>query len=146
MAKTIEELKQMIDSVIVENGKGQITGQGLNLVLNEMSDALSEMGGGGGAYQIYIPSTGELTEEQIAFNAQQFAVLEPKLQNKEFVQVGASAGAEMLGMGFMCAVIPQVIYGDLMGTGSNSIVLIMDSSSMSSAFILNSDGTISSMS
>lgn len=52
MAKTIEELKQMIDSVIVENGKGQITGQGLNLVLNEMSDALSEMGGGGGVYNL----------------------------------------------------------------------------------------------
>lgn len=144
MAKTIEELKQMIDSVIVENGKGQITGQGLNLVLNEMSDALSEMGGGGGAYQVYIPTTGELTEEQIAFNAQQFAVLEPKLQNKEFIQVGA--GAEMLGMGFICMTIPQLIYGDLMGTGSNSIALIMNSDSMSSAFILNSDGTISGLS
>lgn len=145
MAKTIEELKQMIDSVIVENGKGQITGQGLNLVLNEMSDALSEMGGGGGgAYQIHIPTTGgELTEEQIAFNAQQFAVLEPKLQNKEFVQVGA--GVKVLGTGFMCVVIPQVMYGDLMGTGINAIFLTMNEQSTSDMFILNSDGTITTM-
>lgn len=140
MAKTIEELKQMIDSVIVENGKGQITGQGLNLVLNEMSDALSEMGGGGGAYQVYIPTTGELTAEQIAFNAQQFAVLEPKLQNKEFVQVGAAFDVQ--GMGFMCAVISQVMYGDLMGTGSNAIALMIGSSTTDGMVILNSDGTI----
>lgn len=142
MAKTIEELKQMIDSVIVENGKGQITGQGLNLVLNEMSDALSEMGGGSGAYLVYIPSTTEITPEQIAFNAQQFAVLEPKLQNKEFVQVGV--GTEEPSFGFMCATIPQVAYGDLMGTGSNAILLMMSMSS-SGIFILNSDGTITTM-
>lgn len=143
MAKTIEELKQMIDSVIVENGKGQITGQGLNLVLNEMSDALSEMGGGGGgAYQVHIPTSGELTPEQIAFNAQQFAVLEPKLQNKEFVQVGVAA--EEPGFGFMCVTIPQVAYGDLMGTGSNAILLVM-SMPTSGMFILNSDGTITSL-
>lgn len=135
MAKTIEELKQMIDSVIVENGKGQITGQALNLVLNEMSDALSEMGGGG-AYQVHISTTGELTPEQIAFNAQQFAVLEPKLQNKEFVQIGFIG--EQSNIGFVCVIVPQLIYGDLMGTGSNAIILMMEGT----AFMFNSDGTI----
>lgn len=140
MAKTIEELKQMIDSVIVENGKGQITGQGLNLVLNEMSDALSEMGGGGGVYQIHIPTTGELTAEQIAFNAQQYAILEPKLQNKEFVQLGVAANVN--GMDFMCMSVPQVMYGDLMGTGTNNIIFMISEGSSSVPFILNSDGTI----
>lgn len=139
MAKTIEELKQMIDSVIVENGKGQITGQGLNLVLNEMSDALSEMGGGGGAYQVYVPTTGELTAEQIAFNAQQFAVLEPKLQNKEIIQVGACVDHSSM---IVCTIIPQIMYGDLMGTGSNAIALKIGSSTTDGILILNSDGTI----
>lgn len=139
MAKTIEELKEMIDSVIVENGRGQITGQGLNLVLNEMSDALSEMGGG--VYLVHVPMTEdeELSEEQIAFNAQQFAILEPKLQNKEFVQIGFAK--DVPSMGFMCAVCPQVLYGDFMETGSNSIVFAMDSIEYD-VFIFNSDGTI----
>lgn len=140
MGKTIEELKQMIDSVIVENGKSQITGQGLNLVLNEMSDALSQMGGGGsGAYQVYAPTLTELTPKQIAFNAQQFAVLEPKLQNKEFVQIGIVS--EIMGMTmFMTA--PQIAYGDLMSTGSNVIAIMTGGND---GVILNSDGTITTM-
>ena len=137
MAKTLEELKEMIDSVIVENDKGQITGQGLNLVLNEMSDALSEMGGGGGEiYQINIPVNEELTEEQLAFNAKQFAILESKLQNREFVQIGITG--YIPSYGFMCASVLQVVYGDLLGTGTNSIMIVIEEG----AVMLNPDGTI----
>lgn len=52
MGKTVEELKEMIDSVITTNGNGQITGLGLNLVLKEMSDSLSKIGSG--FYYIYL--------------------------------------------------------------------------------------------
>ena len=41
MEDKLLELKNMINNVIVTNGKGQITGQDLNEVLNEMSDVLS---------------------------------------------------------------------------------------------------------
>ena len=143
MGKSLQELKEMIDSVIMENGKGQITAQALNLVLNEMSEALSEMGGsggGGGGHQIYIPMIDELTAEQIAFNAQQFAVLESKLQNKEFVQIGTVA--DNPNGGIMCVTINQIMYGDLLGTGSN-IIALMVGSDMSEIIIFNSDGTIS---
>ena len=44
MGKTVEELKEMINNTITTNGRGQITGQGLNQVLNEMSDSLSKIG------------------------------------------------------------------------------------------------------
>lgn len=84
MGKSLQELKEMIDSVIVENGKGQITAQALNLVLNEMSEALSEMGGSGGgggaeAYYIYTSEnineeTGDMfiSEEERQHNAEQY--------------------------------------------------------------------------
>lgn len=45
MAKTIEELRESINNTINQNGTGQITGQGLNVLLNEMADVLSTMGG-----------------------------------------------------------------------------------------------------
>lgn len=45
MAKTIEELKESINNTINQNGTSQITGQGLNILLNEMADVLSTMGG-----------------------------------------------------------------------------------------------------
>ena len=41
MEDKLLELKNMINNVIVSSGKGQITGQGLNIVLNEMVDVLS---------------------------------------------------------------------------------------------------------
>jgi hypothetical protein len=84
MGKSLQELKEMIDSVIVENGKGQITAQSLNLVLNEMSEAFSEIGGSGGgggaeAYYIYTSEnineeTGDMliSEEERNHNAEQY--------------------------------------------------------------------------
>jgi hypothetical protein len=141
MAKTIEELKEMIDSVIVENGKGQITGQGLNLVLNEMSDSLSEMGGGG-VYLVHVPlSNVELTEEQIAFNAQQFVALESKLQNGEVVQVGAF---ESLKNQVFMMFFSGVLFTDIMGTGNNQILLALsgDIDSSATCFILLPDGSV----
>jgi hypothetical protein len=57
---TKEEIKEMIDSTINENGERNITGKALNLALNAIVDA---MGGGNGALKIYS-SNGQETEEQ----------------------------------------------------------------------------------
>jgi hypothetical protein len=43
MGMSKDELKEMIDNTIFQNGNGQITGLGLNLVLN----AIAENAGGG---------------------------------------------------------------------------------------------------
>lgn len=132
MAKTIEELKQMIDSVIVENGKGQITGQGLNLVLNEMSDALSEMGGGGG--NVY-PLMGDFqantfTEEDKANNIE--------VRNKCIADINAGKIPSVsVSMGGMCMVVGGGYqydeYADIL-----MLFMMMGMGSMT----INSDGTV----
>ena len=143
MAKTIEELKEMIDSVIVENGRGQITGQGLNLVLNEMSDALSEMGGGGGACLVYVPmGEGEnLTKEQIAFNAKQYDIISSKMLNGELVQIGTIL-TQMDAASIMF--FPTVLFADLMGLGINQMILSFEASINMSGivYILLHDGSV----
>lgn len=56
MAKTSEELKKMINSTIYQNGAGQITGHGLNLILNELANGVSGGGVGGGISLITMDS------------------------------------------------------------------------------------------
>lgn len=50
MGMSKDELKEMIDSVIVSNGNGQITGNALNQVLNAIAE---NAGGGSGFMQVY---------------------------------------------------------------------------------------------
>lgn len=50
---TKEEIKEMIDATINENGQGNITGKALNLALNSIVDAMGE--GGGGLMFHYLP-------------------------------------------------------------------------------------------
>lgn len=57
MAKTLEELKEAIQNVIVENDKGEITATSLNMLLTDMADTLSELGGGGGQFDLYATIT-----------------------------------------------------------------------------------------
>lgn len=66
---TKEELIEMIDATINENGSRNITGKALNLALTEIVNA---MGSGGGAITFY---TGELTEEQRAANAVSYNIV-----------------------------------------------------------------------
>lgn len=85
MAKTLEELKEAIDNIIVENDKGEITATTLNMLLHDMSDTLSALGSsGGGQFDIYCsiventdsdtmgkrPFVTECTEEQKEINKQ----------------------------------------------------------------------------
>lgn len=85
---TIEELKDLIDSTINENGTKAITGKALNLALNEITNAVAEAattGGGGGVKRLYADlSGGTLTDpEQLASNAALYAEIVTALTNNE---------------------------------------------------------------
>lgn len=63
----IEQLKEMVNSTIVENGKQEITGASLNLALNSIIDSISEIasnsssGAGVTAVGVTTTSMDELT-------------------------------------------------------------------------------------
>ena len=90
---TIEELKDLIDSTINENGTKAITGKALNLALNEITNAVAEAAttGGGGVKRLYVDiSGGTLTNpEQLASNAALYTEIVTALTNNELPpQVG----------------------------------------------------------
>ena len=85
---TIEELKDLIDSTINENGTKAITGKALNLALNEITNAVAEAattGGGGGVKRLYADiSGGSVTDpEQLASNAALYTEIVTALTNNE---------------------------------------------------------------
>ena len=90
---TIEELKNLIDSTINENGTKAITGKALNLALNEITNAVAEAAttGGGGVKRLYADiSGGSITDpEQLASNAALYTEIVTALTNNELPpQVG----------------------------------------------------------
>lgn len=81
---TIEELKDLIDSTINENGAKAITGQALNLALNEIVNAVAEAAttGGSAAKTLYVGSdSSPLTQEQIASNVALYNEISTALSN-----------------------------------------------------------------
>ena len=98
---TIEELKDLIDSTINENGTKAITGKALNLALNEITNAVAEAattgGGGGGVKRLYVDiSGGSVTDpEQLASNAALYTEIVTALTNDELPpQVGVLIGMD----------------------------------------------------
>ena len=96
---TIEELKDLIDSTINENGTKAITGKALNLALNEITNAVAEAAttGGGGVKRLYADlNGGSITDpEQLASNAALYTELVTALTNDELPpQVGVLASIE----------------------------------------------------
>ena len=63
---TIEELKDLIDNTINENGAKAITGHALNLALNEITNAVAEAAAtGGSAAKIECVGTDPTHERRI---------------------------------------------------------------------------------
>ena len=96
---TIEELKDLIDSTINENGTKAITGKALNLALNEITNAVAEAAttGGGGVKRLYADMNGgSITDpEQLASNAALYTEVVTALTNDELPpQVGVLASIE----------------------------------------------------
>lgn len=86
---TKEELKEMIDATINENGKGNITGKSLNLALTEIVNSSGEGNGVDTIYMIPADLYAELPqlfEEMIAHNIEIYN----KISNK-FLQSGTAS-------------------------------------------------------
>lgn len=137
---TIEELKDLIDSTINENGTKAITGKALNLALNEITNAVAEAattGGGGGVKRLYVDlSGGTLTDpEQLASNAALYTEIVTALTNNELPpQVGILA---LEGGAYICITSVQTIYQD----SNVMFVFVVEGTPL--AAILTSDGNVS---
>lgn len=73
---TFEEIKDMINSTITENGSRHITGKALNLALLEIITAMEENNTGGAASEIfYFPdmNTGEMDPADQAHNLEVYS-------------------------------------------------------------------------
>ena len=133
---TIEELKDLIDSTINENGTKAITGKVLNLALNEITNAVAEAattgGGGSGVKRLYIDlSGGSVTDpEQLASNAALYTEIVTALTNDELPpQVGVLIPE---GSGYTNAIFNVIMSGDSVITfmlymGSNPTVMALTS-------------------
>ena len=137
---TIEELKDLINSTINENGTKAITGKALNLALNEITNAVAEAattGGGGGVKRLYVDiSGGTLTNpEQLASNAALYTEIVTALTNGELPpQVGILISE---GGGYLNGTFNVIDYADSVIT----FMLYMGSSQTVMALI--SDGNVS---
>lgn len=136
---TIEELKDLIDSTINENGTKAITGKALNLALNEITNAVAEAattGGGGGVKRLYVDlSGGTLTDpEQLASNAALYTEIVTALTNDEFPpQVGVKIAVEGA---YQCITNVQTTYQD------PNVMLVFVSDGTPASLTLTSDGNV----
>ena len=137
---TIEELKDLIDSTINENGTKAITGKALNLALNEITNAVAEAattGGGGGVKRLYADiSGGTLTDpEQLASNAALYTEIVTALTNNELPpQVGILISE---GGAYQCITNVQTTYQN------SDVMLVFISDGTPTGMILTSDGNVS---
>ena len=137
---TIEELKNMIDSTINENGTKAITGKALNLALNEIANAVAEAattGGGGGVKRLYGDiNGGTLTDPvQLASNAALYTEIVTALTNNELPpQVGILISE---GGGYTNATFNYISYGNSVITFSFTM------GSSQTMMALTSDGNVS---
>lgn len=136
---TIEELKDLIDSTINENGTKAITGKALNLALNEITNAVAEAattGGGGGVKRLYVDvSGGALTApEQLASNAALYTEIVTALTNNELPpQVGVMIAE---GGAYQCITNVQTVYHD------PNVMLVFVLEGAPIVAILTSDGNV----
>lgn len=136
---TIEELKNMIDSTINENGTKAITGKALNLALNEIANAVAEAAttGGGGVKRLYGDiNGGTLTDPvQLASNAALYTEIVTALTNNELPpQVGILMSE---GGGYTNATFNYISYGD------SAIMFAFTMGSSQTVMALTSDGNVS---
>lgn len=138
---TIEELKDLIDSTINENGTKAITGKALNLALNEITNAVAEAattgGSGGGVKRLYVDiSGGTLTDPaQLASNTALYTEIVTALTNNELPpQVGVMIAE---GGAYQCITNVQTVYQD----PNVMFVFVVEGTPL--AATLTSDGNVS---
>lgn len=137
---TIEELKDLIDSTINENGTKAITGKALNLALNEIVNAVAEAattGGGGGVKRLYADiSGGSVTDpEQLASNAALYTEIVTALTNDELPpQVGVLLSE---GGAYNNVTFNYIAYAD------SGLMFVFSMGSSQTVIALTSDGNAS---
>lgn len=84
---TVDEIRDLIDNTITTNGVKNITGQALNLALNEIVNSVAEAAttGGSGVKRLYADMNGgSITDpEQLASNAALYTEIVTALTNDE---------------------------------------------------------------
>lgn len=84
---TIDEIRDLIDNTITTNGVKNITGQALNLALNEIVNAVAEAAttGGSGVKRLYANIDGSpiTDEQQLASNAALYTEIVTALTSNE---------------------------------------------------------------
>ena len=84
---TVDEIRDLIDNTITTNGVKNITGQALNLALNEIVNAVAEAAttGGGDVKRLYIniDSSPITDEQQLASNAALYTEIVTALTSNE---------------------------------------------------------------
>lgn len=132
---TIEELKDLIDSTINENGTKAITGKALNLALNEITNAVAEAAttGGSAAKTLYVGSDASpLTEEQIASNVALYNEISTALSN-------GAMPPQVNGVGYFAEIGRNVAFNGNLIFIQEGVVNII---AYAVSFILASDGSV----
>lgn len=141
---TIDEIKDLINSTITENGTKSITGKTLNLALNELASAVEEASANAGSrserlYANMDISSGQITvtEEQKALNVALYEKLKTAFETDELIpnvgfQVYIEAEGTAQGIAFPSFVTVRY---------SPSVNMIAFVSSNGN-FSLSSDGTV----
>lgn len=146
---TKEELKEMIDSTINENGSRNITGKSLNLALNEIVDSMGSGSGGSGAATLYF-AAGSETEEQKAANiavreqcriiAEAGGVLPPLVIDMSAVY--ASFGSAGIAASYVALGALYDTTGAMLGSPTLAVFIYEGSQT---TIIVNEDGTMAAM-
>lgn len=139
----IDELKELIDSTINENGERAITGKALNLCMNELVQYVAT-NKPQVAERLYVNLSGEaLTEEQLASNAALYAEIKAAFENDELVPTVVYQGTYDInpsaGISLMNSQLFPVMLGSADGQYAGKIMLYL---MMSVAVLLSEDGSV----
>ena len=135
---TVDEIRDLIDNTITTNGVKNITGQALNLALNEIVNAVAEAAttGGGGVKRLYIniDSSPITDEQQLASNAALYTEIVTALTNDELPpQVGILIAADGV---YQCITNVHSLYQD------PNVMLIFVADGNPLIMTLTSDGNV----
>ncbi len=127
----IEELKELIDSTINENGNRAITGKALNLVLNELA-----VSAGSAPERIYAGA--DITDEQKESNAAAYAAIKAAMGSGDAVPEYYAVGEVTLGDTTLPGYVTTRSILDYSATMADTILI-----GMYPAAMLKADGTCS---
>lgn len=141
---TKEELLEMVDATINENGTRNITGKALNLALTEIINAMGT-GGGAGIELAYIDATGSgLTPEQLASNIALYTKVEAAANAGQVLPHIAVDASSMLGVP-TTIVSPMTVFvkeGSEMASQMGVGAVFVDYFTLQASFTLAHDGTV----